>query len=188
MILYDFKGYNNYFNYDKLNIILKYLKLDIIYEESTLTIDLDIKRDYINDKLIFNNTKENVSDINKNKVNYSQDLKNLISKMQKKFKYDKASDDYVYEKKEKNTKMKIVLYDDMLIMFLNNDDYSKQWFLYFIDDSIDFVEERKNDNNFYKLVNSFSYSNKTFYCNIKKCQNEQKEIDYFYDMLNKILS
>jgi len=58
IMLYDYYGYNAYFDYYKIKDIIKNLYLDISYDNEMDTIKLDVKKDFSNNKIFYDIAKK----------------------------------------------------------------------------------------------------------------------------------
>ena len=58
IVLYDYYGYNNFFDYNKMNTILENLYLDIELENGIQTIKLSVDKYFSNDKIKYDKENE----------------------------------------------------------------------------------------------------------------------------------
>lgn len=171
--LYDYYGYNSYFEYNKVKYIIKNMYLDISYKDGTEeTIKLNFERDFTNDQ-IFNNVKNNISEESralKSNVNIDN-IKNIF-KFQNGI-YTFESDNLIFSYIEDNNFINLVNV---------NENSSKEWNFY-----IDYNQVEFNEYEDKAMINSFNYIDGEIICNIPDCEEKIEEIEYFYIQLEKIL-
>ena len=174
--LYDYYGYNAYFDYNKINYILKNLYLDVKYDDKEIdTIKLEFVKDFANNQ-IFNESEKNISN------NFSVDISTNIdtNSIKNAFKFQDGV--YIYNIKKKNLSFSFFEESNILNLVHLKNNILKEWNLYLDFEQIDF-NEYQND----ILTNSFSYIDNEINCNIDNCVKKLSEIDYFYSELNNIL-
>lgn len=173
IILYDYYGYNEYFDYNKIDYVLKSLYLDLEFEDTIHTIKLNAIKDFSNNKI---NYKKNNKIIDESENDNKMD----ISKIKEKFKEKDGS--YVYNKNN----IEITYFDDSKIININikKDNEIKEEWIYFINqDMLSYTEYDKDD-----IKNSFSFSDNNYTCLIDRCSNEKEKTEYYFDLMQKILT
>ena len=176
--LYDYYGYNAYFDFNKINYILKNLYLDVKYDDNEIdTIKLEFVKDFANDQ-IFNEVNLNISndtyEVNDNNNNTT------ISKIKETFEYQ----DGVYTSSNQDDSLTFLYIEEanLLNLTIIKNENIKEWNFYLLYDQLDFNEYQKNE-----LINSFNYKNNVITCNIENCTKNKEEIDFFNSELNNIL-
>lgn len=169
IVIYDFYGYEAFFNYENLNEILDNLYLDINCESETYTIKLEFQKIYSNNKL-FTSKKKKAIEENNSTTSINKIIGDInTEKIKEKFK--KTDDMYVHE--EKNRRYIYNEQENFIVMIENN----KEWYYYINNNILDY-----NNNDI-----TFSYVNNTIDCNDDNCNKYIKELNYFFENLNNIL-
>lgn len=172
--LYDYYGYNAYFDYAKTDYIINHLYLDISYDNDEIeTVKLDFVKDFSNNQ-IFNEGNLNISNDNYNVNNIN------VSKIKETFEYQDGI--YTYSNQDDSLTFLYIEEANLLNLTIIKNDNVKEWNLYLISGQLDFNEYQKDE-----LINSLSYKNNVITCNIENCTTNKEEIDLFNSELNNIL-
>lgn len=175
IVLYDFYGYDEYFNYSKLSQIIDNLYLDINCNDNVYTAKLKLNEDFKNDKF-FSQKRPNVVQDNDNiiRYNYSNIDTDLI-----KSKLDLVDDVYIYKKEN----IFLTYFEEAYLLNLLQDGETKKvWNYYVINDSLEYSEYKDNT-----LIKSFLYENEELQCYTDNCVNNNKEVNYFFETIKSIL-
>jgi transcriptional regulator with XRE-family HTH domain len=172
IVLYDYYGYNNFFDYNKMNTILENLYLDIELENGIQTIKLSVDKYFSNDKIKYDKENEVIKtpNIDKNKIN--------LNSIKEKFKEEDGVYTYI------NDNLEIIYFEDLKIIniHIKNKENIEEWNYYITQDMLSYTEYIKDN-----IKNSFDFSDNNYKCLIDTCSNEKAKVDYFYDLLYKIL-
>lgn len=172
--LYDFYGYNSYFDYNKMDYIIDNLYLDISYDDNEIeTIKLNFIEDFANNK-IYNDKEKNIVDNKLSDSNFSAEKIKSVFKL--------IDNVYIYEDKKNNLFFSYIEDANLLNLISSEKDKSFEWYYYFDSNTLEYNEYQDQN-----LVNSFNYSNNNIICNINNCQKDIKKVSYFYDNINNIL-
>lgn len=177
--LTDFYGYNAYFEYDKLNYIIKNLYLDI-KGEKTITLKLKLKEDFTNNFFSF---KKRIP-IGESKISNSkiQNKKYTEKISQIKNKFQKKNDGYIFNLKTNNNNTEIILIDDAIIMEIKTDTFTEYWNIHLINDIMTYKFLKKED-----IFKEFVYDIKTNKCIMGDCQNYETFYNKLWNKIDRIL-
>lgn len=175
--LYDYYGYNSYFDVKNINNIIRELYLKISFTDDVKTVKLNIEENFANTDLI-NFENKTISDdepINKAKIDSQKILKQ----------FDKM-DDNIYLYYDDSNDMEYIYNDELSLLTITqkiNNHEVKEWNYYIMANYIEY-------NQYYdeKLINSFNFENNYIICNIDNCNKDQNEIIYLINNLSAILS
>lgn len=174
--LYDYYGYNSYFDVKNIKNIVKKLYLEISFIDDIKTVKLNVEENFANSDLI-NLEDPSISSnasINKFKLD-SEKITNT---------FDCIDDNiYVYIDKLNNIEY---IYNDTLsllnvIQTINNHEL-KEWNYYINSNYIEY--NQYNDD---ILINSYNFENNNFSCNIDNCNKNKNEIIYLINNLSVLL-
>jgi len=171
IVLFDYYGYNSYFDYKELDNILKSSYLEIEYEEDKTIIKIDYVKYFENNKFSYEKKDEI--------LNKNDDIPKIdVEKIKSKFNNNENVYYYIEEEKE------ITYFEDMNIIniIIRNGDYKEEWNYFLDSDSVNY-NEYKND----VEINSFSYSENDYLCLMEKCKNEEKKVEMFFNIISEIL-
>jgi len=172
--LVDFWGYNAYFDFNKLNDMIKNMYLDITYEDGTETIKIEITKSYANDYIIpeKTNTIGNKPTI---PLEYNKEIENKIKQ-----KFNQKNDTYIYIQGKEEY---IYFPEDKKIkLTITEKNSTKEWSYCLYFKSLYYQEY--NDK---KTLNHFFYDNKKVTCYTDICISEKEIINFFNDKLNHLL-
>lgn len=111
IIIHDFIGYNEYFNYDELDYILKSLTIDLTLEDDTIeTISLETEKEKY--RKIFLKKEKPVGIEDNSKIEETEEAKELEKLVKDNFKPNR--DGYVYSLKDGNDKIEYMYLDKTL--------------------------------------------------------------------------
>lgn len=170
IMLYDFYGYNDYFNFNDIKYILKNTYLDIEQEDNEYTIKLDFINDFSNSKII-NSKKDNVTE------NKEFEKKIDIEKIKDKFTL--INDMYFYQ--DKNVSISYFEETELINLLLENKNSTEEWNYYISADTLEYSEYNSKE-----TVNSFTIEKDDFKCQIGKCENYKEKENYFFKKINEI--
>lgn len=170
IMLYDYYGYNNYFDFKDMKYILKNTYLEYEIEENKYTIKIDFVKDFNNNR-IFNKKENNISNDNytDNKINIAKLKEKLILE----------NDLYTYSNSEL-----YITYDEntnLLNLIIVNNKVNKEW-NYYID--LDMLSYNEYNNK--KIINSFTSKNENIDCITGICDNSKEVVDYFFNEISKL--
>lgn len=170
IMLYDYRGYNAYFNFEDLKHIMENAYIEVEFEDDKHTIKIDFVNDFSNKK-IFNKNENNISD-----NGYINDKIN-INKIKEKLTLE--NDLYTYS----NNKIYITYVEDINMINLVIDDkkINKEW-NYYID--LDLLSYNEYSNK--EVISSFTNQDNNIECLTGKCGNYKEITDYFFDEINKL--
>lgn len=171
IMLYDYYGYNAYFNYHNITNILENLYLEISYKNEIHTIKLDLKKDFANNKL-FNTINKKSTEPN---LYYSK-----IDRVKLKSIFKKENDNYILKKD--NYIFIFIEEADLLNLTIKNNNIIEEWYYYLNGDLLDYREYR-ND----KLINYFVYDKDKFNCKKGDCLNSYSKKDFFLNEIKEFL-
>ena len=181
---YDYNGYNEYWNFDN-NIEKTKFYILIYYNGTYEQINLILKKDYINDNLIFKKEK-NIENNHLNNPNY---FLNISEKTLQKFK--KVNDNYVYTFEDKKSQENIeIIYNNASKVFnLSIFDIKKSTL-----EKIFIIDFEYKNLKYYNYVNneinySFIYDGK-YKCLTDKCvkkEEMEKNVSDAFNILKKAL-
>lgn len=123
----DFYGYNEYIDFDNIDRVIENMKLDLVCEDEAITIDLDFKKDFSNNKLFYQKSPSVTSPIGENKPYHINSLKAQLESV-----FEKNQDGYYKNIKIGSTKVSAVILDDGLIIERENKEYIEHWSLWFL--------------------------------------------------------
>lgn len=169
IILFDYYGYDEFFDSDNINDIVNNLYLEVSFKESKeiKKVKLNLKKDFSNNyKYIFN--KKKVYGIEKN--NFNKEGFN-INDLKIKLKDNKYNDYFI-----------TILEDANMINVLHNKKEDKiEWNYNYINDFLE-VNVYKNE----ILINSFYKNKNVINCNINNCDKNERLINEFYNLISEI--
>ena len=172
--LYDYYGYNAYFEYEKIDDIIKNLYLEIDYgENGKENIKLNFIKDFANNKF-FNNKENNIIE----QENYNDKIE--LEKIKNTF--EQKDGIFIYNDKKNNLTFSYIEEANLLNLISDSKSMSFEWYYYFDSKTLEYNEYQNQ-----KLVNSFNYYDNDIVCNIENCVEDKEKIKYFYDSLNTIL-
>lgn len=171
IMLYDYYGYDVYFDYNQMDYILKNMYLDLEYDDITKTIKLELVKDFSNNKIRYDSEKE-LTNIENNNSEFD------VNKIKLSFKYKDGA--YTYKKNN----IEIVYFEDssLINMYIKNEKSKEEWYYYINQDMLSYTEYVKD-----VVKNSFDYSNNNYSCLIDNCTNQKEKKDFFFDFIHKIL-
>ena len=174
--LIDYKGYNAYFEFSKLDFIINNMYLTINEKTDNLNIKLKIKEDFSNNDFFQNkdipNTQENIINIE-----IRNDYEKLINQITKKYK--KENDGYIYKQKNKQNEIEIIFLDNTINLELKTKNKNENWILNTLSNSINYTDNEKLD---------FIYDKRNDICLDGDCKNKQEIIEKFYKIIEQSLS
>ncbi len=175
-LLIQNKGYNEYFDFKDINLIIKNMMLEISYKENgslkTSTIDLKCERVYANSKLLFNE-EDKISNNNSNKNGIADD--DPLSKIKKNFTLNE-NNEYVLNYTDKNNKKVNIVYNQELNSFIVSEQNknSIEEFYYWGEENYEYHFNNKSN----ELAESL-YTNGNIVCNSGDCKNHKNKYDYY---------
>ena len=175
-LLIQNKGYNEYFDFKDINLIIKNMMLEISYKENgslkTSTIDLKCERVYANSKLLFNE-EDKISNNNSNKNGIAED--DPLSKIKKNFTLNE-NNEYVLNYTDKNNKKVNIVYNQELNSFIVSEQNknSIEEFYYWGEENYEYHFNNKSN----ELAESL-YTNGNIVCNSGDCKNHKNKYDYY---------
>ncbi len=180
IFIYDYAGYNQYFNFNDLKYIIENLYLDIEYDEKETkeTMKINISERYTNKSLIFNDS----SLISSNKEEKEEAKDSTIpEKIEKEFQYISSEEIYSYTKQTENYLLEITYEpnNQKFNVFEKYLKYEKVWIYDFKDPTLkieNFMLNNKNDRT--TLQSSLKLKSEII-CNQGECSNHKSEYDYF---------
>ena len=174
--LYDYYGYNAYFDYTKIDYIINNLYLDISYDNNEIeTIKLDYVKDFSNNQ-IFNETEHNISS-----DDYNDDYSSIDASIIKNvFEYQDGV--YTYSNQDGSLTFLYIEEANLLNLISKEENKLFEWHYYPSSDTLEYNEYQGQN-----LINSFHYSNNDIICNINNSLKDTEKVNYFYDNLNQIL-
>lgn len=173
IVLHDFYGYDEYFNYNKCKYIIKNLYLEIEFEDELYKIKLKPKKEFANNK-IFYIPDNKIFEDNQN----NQTTENKFAKL--KDKLDFKDGQYIH--KEKNMVLTILEDESLINLIINDKNNKKEWFYYMNNNFLTFSEYEDK-----KVLYSFSYFNNEYTCDMGECHSYDKMVGLFFNKLNNIL-
>ncbi len=176
LLIVDYYGYNEYFNYDKNDLYLK-----IYYDNYNEIIKLNFTQDYLNNKFfIIKNFRISKNDVLNNNI---PDNEKLINKIKEKFDYKDNTYKFIIES---NTNQIEILYNEntntLLCNKLKNQQLKEEYYL-ILDYNLITYTNYENE----KINYSFNYDG-NFNCTFGTCNNVKSNLDSFYKILSTILS
>lgn len=184
--LKDYKGYDEYFDSNKLDYIIKNMYLTISYAKNDEeNIKLNFIQDYINSNIVFKKDKKSAFNTNANEDSIHSKYEDLISNIKKKF--NLQEDIYTYEIKKKNI-IKTFSYalenNNIYFSIIKDESITEDWIFDINNEDILYNHYDKEE-----VEYSFSYNinNDEINCINKNCQNEREKIDEFWEELSAIL-
>lgn len=175
IILHDFIGYGEYFNYDELDYILKSLTLELTIEDEAIeTVDLEIVKENYRKILT---KREQPAGIGENtEIKESEDSKKL-EKFVKEY-FEPTGDGYSYSIKYKGNVIDYIYLDKCLsIDIINKKELIESWLYDSSDNSLSHYKSNKE-----LLIEDE-------YLNLKNNNKDnQEKIDEFYKYLNLLKS
>ncbi len=172
---YDYKGYEEYFDLEKVDIIFNNFYIRIYYNNKEESIKLNFVEDYVNDKLFFSNDSAVSNEFKNNKkLNNSSEMKKIILN-----KFEKENDIYLKEIKEKNIIVKYTYIEKnnlLIIDIVENNENTKEYIYDLNFDTITYSNYLDSKDNI-----SFTISD------VENCKNVKCEIvEEFKKFLKKI--
>ncbi|MDE6292803.1 MAG: helix-turn-helix domain-containing protein, partial [Bacilli bacterium] len=134
----DSYGYNEYIDFDNIDKVIKNMKLDLGYEDESITIDLDFKKDFSNNKLFYQKSPSITSPIGENKPYPTNPLKAQLQAV-----FEKNQDGYIKNIKIGSNKVSAVILDDALSIYIDNKEYREYWGFGFLDNIL--IYKRSKD-------------------------------------------
>jgi len=177
--LFDLYGYNEFFNYNKLDKMLNNLYLKIIYADKETTIKLTFNKDFANDKIVntktdFNGTKNDNDNDNTDKDNIEKLIKEKFTQLDE--------NTYAYTNPKENYEFTYSKDLNIIRLTVNNNSYNIIW-EYVIEGSFIYYQKFIND----EITNAFTYVDNKIVCETENCNEDYSEIEYFENLLNEIL-
>lgn len=173
----DYYGYNEYFDTNKIDYIIKNLYVDVELLDKTESIKLSLEEDYVNDNIFRFREKEIGTKMpNNNKFDFDVQDKYFIDKI--KSKYEKREDGYFMTLIDDKF-IKYFYYNDSLnniSLTINTEDRILENWIYQINSN------RLEYNNIEKEV-TFIYEDDKFKCLTDNCEKENEIIQTFYSEL-----
>lgn len=176
IFIYDYYGYSEYFDYNRISDIINNLYLDIFYFNEVQTIKLELKRDFVNDKFI---NKKNVSI-----TDYENDDKEINCKI-----YDdiilknnlQKESENVYVYKNKSDNIYLTLFDDGKTLILDKieKDVTKTW-TYDLNSNYLNFQEYENNKEIFSFIYDGCLSNESL------SSKEEELVNYFYKIIDDI--
>lgn len=178
-LILDTNGYNEYFNKKNLNSILNNLYLQINYNDNNIVdLKLNFTKDYTNNEL-FLKSEKNIKDNNKNVLTEEKITNDtLIDFIEKNFEYN---DLFCTYNEQNNEFIYNPMSGELMLSLFDNEKLIKQW-VYLI--KFDQLNVTAYENR--KIIYEFTNENKNNVCKIGNCENDSEDIDYFWNLLNKI--
>lgn len=176
MLFYDNKGYNEFFDFDKLNYVINHLYLKIYYNNSYENILLNLNRDYVNNNLLFFQNKKISNKVSK-KININNN-EELIKKI--KNHYILKNDNYFMENINKDLKIELTFIDDinsLNILIIQDKQILEEYIYDLVSNIIDY--RNKEDINYISL-------NSHCKCISINCKKDQ-DYSQICSKLNKII-
>lgn len=171
--LYEYLGYNNYFDFDDLNKILKNTYLDIYFDDEVKTIKIDYQRDFANDYV---KPKKDVSSQDDMTSNISNE--EFESKIINKFKYENN----VYSFAAKDLKYTYLKDFHLINLIQKSKDISREWRYNINFQTCEYLEYDSEG-----IINNYVYKDGLIECNIDNCDKNEDNIKFFFDKLSSIL-
>ncbi len=141
IILYDFIGYNEYFKFDEMDMILNNLSIDILLSnETTETIRFNIEKEEFS-KLF--NKREEPGGIGE-KTNKVEPEDTELEKFVKK-NFNKADDGYAYVKKDGKRRIEYIYLDRNLTILVIDGDILESWNFDCIDEELMYQKLKKTE-------------------------------------------
>ena len=178
LVIQDSYGYEEYFDYDKLDIIINNMYLSVCTSEACDEVKLYFREDYKNNNF-FRRKKDDVSDSENKPLNLSLDSEEIVEKIKEKF--TQQGENYFYEIKKKNIVETFYYMDDPKIIFyeiIEGKKVREVWCYNLLTNLLDY-------NNYFDNV-FFSYRNE-INCEKGNCENYLNKVPTFYDKLNNSL-
>lgn len=170
IIFTDFRGYNCYLDFNNIKFIVDNLYLKITYIDSiTNTIKLKPYKYFSNDSLI---TKNEIKSTNEKPY-----LKTTLNELEKKIKSSFLCSNNFCNKSYKEYELKYII--DARILYIYSNKYELIYDLN--NNSLIFKEYRDNE-----IINEYIINESKKSCEIGNCQNLEKEIDSFNEVINSI--
>lgn len=173
IILFDYYGYDEFFSFDDINVIINNLYLEVTFKKTgeTKKVKLNVKKDFSNNyKYFFNKKRKNVVEEQKSNIEVLN-----INKIKEKIKGN------IY----KYNNHYITIFDEANIinMLYDNKKEKVEWNYNVINDALDVNVYINNT-----LINSFYKNNKEIKCNIDNCDKNADLIKEFYDLMAAIMN
>lgn len=176
LTLYDYYGYDAYFDYNNVNEIIANIYVEITDENNNqTTIKLSLKKEFSNNKFSFSKLNKIKKD---NKIN-KEYFKSKLNTTNIKKKFKKDNDGYIYIDLKEN--IRYVYLEDLLTLNITNDKTSEK--VYIDLDNLNISYYKYNND---ALVEQFDY-NSELICNLGKCSNAKHKIEAYINKLNEIL-
>lgn len=181
----DYKGYNSYFDFEKLNNMISNLTLEVTNENGDIeTLQLKFTEDYINDlKTIFSKKDKPLTSNDKNNYDNIIDLKDDYKKIEEKIyeKFEKNGDGYFYTIKQKDLKYNFS-YDDFTRLNISTFEENK------IIEEFNFILKTNQliYNNYLSNIN-FELVGNNFNCLSESCEGYEDKIVELNELINAIL-
>ncbi len=178
IMLIDYNGYNEYFEFSNINNIISNLYLDIELPNDIESVKLEFVEDYINDS-IFNirekTVKESNSTYSENNLLLHDEY--IISQIKAKYKNDELG--YFFTINDKPLKKTITYDEDVSSIRIIAEDKEKileRW-IYQLNNHI--LEYQSYENN-----ESFIFENDNITCLTEFCNNSEEKIKKFYQYIS----
>lgn len=179
MFLIDYKGYGEYFNFKKIDLMLKNLYLKIYYNNKIETTKLNVVEDYVNDNLIFpEDYKVSLNQESLNKTNTE-----LLKTIESRFK--KTGDNYEYKVNDGIYKkvFTFISINNSLTFTVFKEEEIIEEYVYYLDTNLISYSNYSES----KLNYSFNYFKDEYQCTFGECKNYGNKINALYIILEKIL-
>lgn len=124
----DFYGYNEYIDFDNIDKVIENMNLDLIYEDETITVNLEFEKDFSNNKLFYQKSPSVTSPIGENKPYPTNPLKAQLEAV-----FEKKQDGYIKNIKMGSAKVSAVIIDGGLSLERANKEYTEYWSFGFLD-------------------------------------------------------
>lgn len=174
IILYDYYGYNAYFDYDKINEIISNLYLDITLKDSeeAITIKLDVKKDFTNTK-IFPKKETSITTGKPLDTNLEVTDERII-KIIENIKDIATFNGEVYYYTKNDIEVYYFNDDKIICIHKENQELLQEWNYYAATSYLNYDNYNNNE------------SVSSFFCNTNKCQEHEAEIKEFYNILDNL--
>ena len=168
----DYKGYDQYINFDDIDNILKNLYIEITSNENMQSLKLNINKNFSNDYIVPKNFESinNNSKLAIDKVKFEEYVKNNF----------KFQDDSYY-KKIKNYDLYYFLDNKTLNVISQKGSTIKEWYFDIEKNYFEYQEYQYDVS-----LNNFIYNNGKIECNISNCENANDAVLELSDLLNQL--
>ncbi len=176
ILINDYYGYEEIFDFSKLNDIFQNLFVKIYFEDKVEIMKLVITRDYVNDNLIFNKYKN----IKKNEENVLNDDTKIIDLIKNKF--NKVNKDYILKKQDNDLYINAIFFSDTKIINLqildNQNNLQKEYNYDLKYKLLDYVSKYGDYLTFNENCECISNNNEN---------NTQSICNYFFEIIKNML-